>query len=78
VERPRANRGAAILGIAREEPIIGAVQRGATERIGARSSPISKTSVATTRSTVSAAPEKISPRSVRPKIATGIVTQPGG
>ena len=30
------------------------------------------------RWTVSAAPEKISPRSVWPKIATGNVTQPGG
>src|SRR5271166_3729255 len=52
--------------------------RGAAERIGARSSASRRASVVTTRITVSAAPEKMSPRSVRPKIATGIVTQPGG
>ena len=43
-----------------------------------RSIPSSSRRVTPTRIMVSAAPEKMSPRSVRPKMATGSVTQPGG
>ena len=52
--------------------------RRPTALSGRRSRPINSAKVAATRIMVSAAPEKISPRSVRPKIATGSVTQPGG
>jgi hypothetical protein len=45
---------------------------------GRRSRPTSSAKVAATRIMVSAAPEKMSPRSVSPKMATGSVTQPGG
>jgi hypothetical protein len=45
---------------------------------GRRSRPMSSANVAATRIIVNAAPEKMSPRSVSPKMATGSVTQPGG
>jgi hypothetical protein len=44
---------------------------------GKRSSPISSAKVAATRIMVSADPEKMSPRSVRPKMATGSVVPVG-
>jgi hypothetical protein len=45
---------------------------------GKRSRPMSSAKVAAMSIIVSAAPEKMSPRSVSPKMATGSVTQPGG
>ena len=62
---------------ARREGRVSQVRRPAPAS-GTRSRPISSASVTATRIIVSAAPEKMSPRSVRPKIATGSVTQPGG
>lgn len=52
--------------------------RRPTALSGRRSRPTSRAKVAATSIMVNAAPEKMSPRSVRPKIATGSVTQPGG
>ncbi len=46
---------------------------------GMRTRPISSANVTATKiMVVSAAPEKMSPRSVSPKMATGSVTHPGG
>jgi hypothetical protein len=55
-----------------------AYARRATAPSGRRSRPTSSAKVAATRIMVNAAPEKMSPRSVSPKMATGSVTHPGG
>jgi hypothetical protein len=55
-----------------------AYARSPTAPSGRRSKPTSSAKVAATRIIVNAAPEKMSPRSVSPKMATGSVTQPGG